>query len=202
MTYIIGLTGNIGTGKSTVAGLLGELGAEAIDADRVAHELMEPGHWWERYLVARFGREVLNADGTIDRKRLGAQVFADPAALGDLEKILHPNVRPRIRARFAAATRPVVLVEAIKLLEAGLHLECDAVRVVTASRDADRPVYGDAGAERGGGGAAGGREAAAGREGGACGCGDRERWRPGGDAGAGGGGLGGDLGGGGAAAAG
>jgi dephospho-CoA kinase len=134
MPYIIGLTGNIGTGKSTVAGLLRELGAEFIDADRVAHEAMAAGTpEWER-LVARFGRDVVQADGAVDRRKLGAIVFSDPAALRDLEAILHPAVRQRIRARFAAAERPVVVVEAIKLLESGLYLEVDAVWVVTAPR--------------------------------------------------------------------
>jgi dephospho-CoA kinase len=134
MPYLIGLTGNIGTGKSTVAALLRELGAEVIDADRVAHELMEPGTpEWEQ-IVSRFGSDVLGLDRQIDRRALGAHVFADPAALRDLERILHPSVRPRIRQRFAAATAAVVVVEAIKLLEAGLYLECDAVWVVTAAR--------------------------------------------------------------------
>jgi dephospho-CoA kinase len=78
---------------------------------------------------------VLQADGAVDRRRLGAIVFADPIALRDLETILHPGVRQRIRARFAAAERPVIVVEAIKLLEGGLYLEVDAVWVVTAPRD-------------------------------------------------------------------
>jgi dephospho-CoA kinase len=134
MPYIIGLTGNIGTGKSTVAALLRDLGAEVVDADRLAHDVMAPGtaEWQE--LVDRFGDEVLQADGAVDRRKLGAIVFADPVALRDLEAILHPGVRQRIRARFAAADRPVV-VEAIKLLEGGLYLEVDAVWVVTAPRD-------------------------------------------------------------------
>jgi dephospho-CoA kinase len=135
MPYIIGLTGNIGTGKSTVAAMLAELGAEVIDADRLAHELMAPGRpEWEQ-IVARFGPEILQPDGTIDRRKLGAIVFRDPAALAALERILHPAVRARIRERFAATERPVVVVEAIKLLEGGLYREVDAVWVVTADRD-------------------------------------------------------------------
>ncbi len=135
MPYIIGLTGNIACGKSQVAALLQELGAELIDADRVAHELLEPSTTEYQRIVERFGRDILQPSGAIDRRKLGAIVFADPAALRDLEQILHPGVRPRIRARFAAAQRPVVVVEAIKLLEVGLYLETDAVWVVTADRD-------------------------------------------------------------------
>jgi dephospho-CoA kinase len=136
MPYIIGLTGNIGTGKSTVARMLADLGAEVIDADRLAHEVMAPHTPEWRRVVERFGRSILRPDETIDRRALGAIVFADPAALRDLEAILHPAVRARIRARFAAAERPVVVVEAIKLLEGGLYLEVDAVWVVTATREA------------------------------------------------------------------
>jgi dephospho-CoA kinase len=135
MVYIIGLTGNIGTGKTTVARLLEELGAEVVDADRVAHDVMAPGTpEWER-LVERFGRNVLLADGSIDRRALGAVVFSDAAALRDLEQIVHPGVRRRLRARMAATTRPVLVLEAIKLLEAGLYLEVDAVWVVVADRE-------------------------------------------------------------------
>lgn len=135
MPYIIGLTGNVGAGKSEVVRLLRELGADSIDADRLGHEVMAPGTpEWEQ-LVARFGRTVLHADGTVDRRALGAIVFADPAALRDLEGILHPGVRARIRARFATTERPVIVVEAIKLLEGGLYLEVDAVWVVTAARE-------------------------------------------------------------------
>ncbi len=135
MPYIIGLTGNIGAGKSEVVRVLRELGAESIDADRLGNEVMAPGTpEWER-LVARFGRDILQADDTVDRRKLGAIVFADPAALADLERIVHPGVRARIRARFAATERPVIVVEAIKLLESGLYLEVDAVWVVVAARE-------------------------------------------------------------------
>src|SRR5947208_6232010 len=136
MVYIIGLTGNIACGKSQVAGILRDLGVELIDADRVAHELLEPGTPEYGRIVERFGRDILLPDEVIDRRKLGGIVFADPTALHDLEQILHPGVRPRIRARFAAAQAPVVVVEAIKLLEVGLYLETDAVWVVTADRDA------------------------------------------------------------------
>src|SRR3954469_18664810 len=101
MPYRIGLTGNIACGKSTVGRLLVERGAEYIDADRLVHALMEPGTAENQQIVDRFGLEVRAADGRIDRPRLGAIVFADSAALRDLEAILHPGVRAEIRRRMA-----------------------------------------------------------------------------------------------------
>jgi dephospho-CoA kinase len=134
MPYRIGLTGNIACGKSTVGRLLVARGAEYIDADRLVHALMEPGTPENERIVARFGPEVLAADGRIDRPRLGAIVFADPAALEDLEAILHPGVRAEIRRRLAASTAPIFVVDAIKLLEGGLAREMDAVWVVVCPR--------------------------------------------------------------------
>ena len=134
MTVKIGLTGNIACGKSTVGRLLVARGAEYVDADRLVHALMEPGTPENDRIVARFGPAVRGADGRIDRPRLGAVVFADPAALTDLEAILHPEVRAEIRRRMAATTAPVLVVDAIKLLESGLSREVDTVWVVTCPR--------------------------------------------------------------------
>ena len=122
---VIGLTGNIGCGKSTVAGMLRELGAVHIDADRVARTI--------RRNDADAREEILQRFGTDDATELGRIVFADPRALRDLEAILHPRVRGAIRARLAElaeAGQPVVVVEAIKLLESPLADECDAIWVV------------------------------------------------------------------------
>src|SRR5215213_9587251 len=99
MAYRIGLTGNIACGKSTVGRLLVERGAEYVDADRLVHALMEPGTPENAAIVARFGPEVRAADGAIDRRALGALVWSDPAALKDLEAILHPGVRAVVRRR-------------------------------------------------------------------------------------------------------
>jgi dephospho-CoA kinase len=109
-------------------------GAEYIDADRLVHALMEPGTPENERIVARFGPDVQAADGRIDRPRLGAIVFADAAALKDLEAILHPSVRAEIRRRLAASTAPIFVVDAIKLLEGGLAREMDAVWVVVCPR--------------------------------------------------------------------
>ena len=90
--YVIGLTGNIATGKSVVAGMLAELGAEVIDADALAHQVTQAGTpAWQR-VVDEFGQDILRLDGEIDRARLGAHVFSDPQALARLEAIVHPAV--------------------------------------------------------------------------------------------------------------
>jgi dephospho-CoA kinase len=95
--YIIGLTGNIACGKSTVLDMLRERGAQALDADRVTHELQAPGQPIYHAIVAEFGPGILSAPaGPIDRRALGAIVFTDPAALRRLEQIVHPAVRERI----------------------------------------------------------------------------------------------------------
>jgi dephospho-CoA kinase len=134
--HVIGLTGNIACGKSTVLGWLADLGAETIDADRVVHELMEPGEPVRAAIRDAFGSGVLAPDGRIDRRALGAIVFADPEQLRRLEAITHPAVRERIVARVADAGRrgvPVVVIDAIKLIEGGLAEQCDAVWVVTCT---------------------------------------------------------------------
>ncbi len=133
-TVRIGLTGPIGCGKSTVAGWLGELGAVVIDADEVAHAVTGPGGEALAAVAAAFGPEVLRSDGSLDRPALGRIVFRDPAALAQLEAIIHPAVRPRILAGIADAERagaPAVVIEAIKLVEGGLADLCDEVWLVT-----------------------------------------------------------------------
>jgi dephospho-CoA kinase len=133
---VIGLTGNIGVGKSTVMALLAGLGAAGIDADKVAHQVMEPGQPAYDQIVARFGPLIAPAGGPVDRMRLGQIVFSDPAALADLEAIVHPAVFQVIQRRVAEAGAPVVVIEAIKLLEAGLSRQlCQQVWVVTAPRE-------------------------------------------------------------------
>lgn len=131
--YIIGLTGNIATGKSSVMRRLEEHGALVIDADKVAHAVMEPGGEAYEAVVEAFGPEILAPDGKIDRKKLGEIVFRNPSELRRLEKIVHPAVRRRIRDIISGARENVVVIEAIKLLDYGLADElCDEVWVVTA----------------------------------------------------------------------
>ncbi|TAK25288.1 MAG: dephospho-CoA kinase [Chloroflexota bacterium] len=130
---LVGLTGNIGAGKSNVAAILRELGADVIDADRVYRELIAPGQPGWRRVVDLFGDEILGPDGQIDRKRLGQIVFRDSAALTRLEAATHPLVRARARSIIDASTSPVVVYEAIKLFESGAAADCDEVWAVTAS---------------------------------------------------------------------
>ncbi|HIE53335.1 MAG TPA: dephospho-CoA kinase [Armatimonadetes bacterium] len=134
--YLIGLTGNIATGKSTVAKILAELGAEVIDSDALTRELYRPGTEVYGQIVAEFGEEILHPDGTIDRERLGDLVFADPQRLRRLEAIVHPAVEAVWAERLQRTSAQVVVVEAIKLIEVGYHRRCDALWVVTAPREA------------------------------------------------------------------
>lgn len=134
---LIGLTGPIGCGKSTVAGWLGEVaGVEVVDADRLARDVLTQGTAELEAVYARFGRALETDDGKLDRTALGRIVFADPAALRDLEAIVHPAVRPRVLARVDGARRAgarAVVVEAIKLVEGGLADLCDEVWLVTCA---------------------------------------------------------------------
>jgi dephospho-CoA kinase len=132
---VVGLTGNIGTGKSTVAAMLAGLGADVIDADTVAHETMQPGTRAHAQVVDAFGPSVLTADGEIDRKQLGAIVFSDPTALKRLEAIVHPPTIEAIDRRIAGTGADVVVIEAIKLIESSLARKCDSVWVTTCRRE-------------------------------------------------------------------
>jgi dephospho-CoA kinase len=131
---LIGLTGNIATGKSLVAQMLADLGASVIDADRVAHEVMAPDGPAYDAVIGAFGRDIVAPDGTIDRGKLGEIVFRDPKALQRLEEAVHPATIAEVTLRILQATEPVVVVEAIKLIEAGMHRAYDALWVVTAPR--------------------------------------------------------------------
>ena len=115
---IIGLTGGIATGKSTVAAMLASRGAAVVDADLLAREVVEPGSPGLVAVAATFGAEVLTATGRLDRARLAAIVFADPASRRRLEEITHPLIHARIdeRVAAAAAARPPLVVAQVPLL--------------------------------------------------------------------------------------
>jgi dephospho-CoA kinase len=129
--YLIGLTGNIATGKSTVCQILQQLGARVVDADLVAHAVLQRGTPAWRALVEQFGYDILNYDGTVNRRALGSVVFRDPAKLRILERITHPAVGTELALLVRDATEPVVVIEAVKLYEAGLADYLDALWVVT-----------------------------------------------------------------------
>jgi dephospho-CoA kinase len=136
----IGLTGGIGSGKSTVAQILADLGAPVIHADAVGHEIYLPQSEGWRRLTHAFGTEVLKPDQTIDRQKLGAIVFNDPEALTRLNAIVHPLMFDEIRRRIAAyratgSVRPVVL-EAAVLIEANWLPLVDEVWLVVAHQSA------------------------------------------------------------------
>lgn len=127
---VIGLTGNLGCGKSTVAGMLADLGVVILDLDAVAREIRNNDAEARRRIERRFG--------TTEAGRLAAVVFRDPAALRDLEAILHPLVRNEVRARLAElelAGAEASCIEAIKLLESPLHDACDVTWVVRCDEE-------------------------------------------------------------------
>ena len=134
--YLIGLTGNIACGKSTVLAMLQDLGAAVIDADQVTRQVQQPGEPVYQAIIEAFGEAILVAPGgPIDRQRLGAIVFSDPQALRRLEQIVHPAVHARILAWLdgVASHAQVAVIDAVKLLEAGWKQVCDAIWVVTCT---------------------------------------------------------------------
>ena len=130
--YVIGLTGPIASGKSTIAEMLRKRGAEVIDADRVYRGLLAPGAALWKRVVVRFGPTIIGSDGDIDRSALADIVFADPEALADLDRITHPAVIAELRDLIARTNSPLVVLEAVKLVQSGLASDVDALWFVTA----------------------------------------------------------------------
>lgn len=131
----VGLTGGIGCGKSTVAAMMREQGCHVLEADALAHRAIEPGTAAYDEVVREFGREILAADGAIDRGRLAAIVFSEPARLERLNRIVHPRVIEEQERWLAERERSgergvVAVVEAALLIEAGYHTRLDRVVVV------------------------------------------------------------------------
>jgi dephospho-CoA kinase len=136
----IGLTGGIGSGKSTVAKILGEFGAPIVDADKVAHTTYAPGGAAYDAVVAAFGAEIVATDRTIDRKKLGAIVFGNPERLNKLTSIVWPATYEGIRAKVdefrASGAKTPIIVEAAILIEAKWNPLFDEIWLVRASRQA------------------------------------------------------------------
>jgi dephospho-CoA kinase len=134
--FLLGLTGNIACGKSTVGQVLAErYGAEYVDADRLVHTLYAAGSAETAAIAARFGADLLQPDGTIDRRRLGDLVMSNDAALRDLERILDPGVGRAITDRVDNTSAPVVVLDAIRLIESGIADQCDTMWVVVCDRE-------------------------------------------------------------------
>jgi dephospho-CoA kinase len=132
---VIGLTGGIGSGKSTVSQFLAELGAVIIDADKIGHEAYQPNTdtWWE--LIKAFGKQILAADNTIDRKKLGTIVFSNPESLEKLNSIVHPKIFQITKKQIEKAHRrgvKVVILDAPVLFEANWGQLVDEVWVLAA----------------------------------------------------------------------
>lgn len=134
-SFVLGVTGNIASGKSIVTAELERLGATVFDADTIYHELIAPGQPLLGRIRARFGDGVINPDGSLNRAALGAIVFADPAELAALDAITHPAVMAETDRRVAAATTPVAVIDAVKLIESGHADHCDQVWLVIARPD-------------------------------------------------------------------
>ncbi|HLK91164.1 MAG TPA: dephospho-CoA kinase [Polyangia bacterium] len=134
---VLGLTGGIGSGKSTVAGLFAARGVPVIDADALAREVVAPGGTAHAEVAAAWP-EAVGADGAIDRKRLGRIVFADPAARRKLEGLTHPRIQAAAEARLAAlaeAGKRLAIYEATLLVESGRYRDFDGLIVVVAARE-------------------------------------------------------------------
>jgi dephospho-CoA kinase len=133
--FVIGLTGNIATGKSVVRKMLEHLGAYGIDADALGHRAIAmdaPGY---KTVIDTFGKWILAEDGQIDRAKLARVVFADPEALTQLEAIVHPLVRQAVDILIRRSSQKVIVVEAIKLLEGPLRQACDTIWVTYAKKE-------------------------------------------------------------------
>lgn len=135
---VIGLTGGIGSGKSMTADMFAARGIPVIDADVIARELVEPGMPALAEITARFGPRVIGADGRLDRNALRQQVFGDPVARADLESILHPRIRQRMRDRIDALDSPYCILVIPLLVETGQRDLVQRVLVVDAPEAVQR----------------------------------------------------------------
>lgn len=137
MTLVIGLTGGIASGKSTISSILKAVGWPVIDADLIARQIVMPGSKGLEQIVNRFGPQMLNSDGMLDRKKLGKTVFDDPKKLSDLDKIEHPLIQEAIDSQldeFKKQHLPVVVLDVPLLFETGMDQECDLTVLAVVDR--------------------------------------------------------------------
>jgi dephospho-CoA kinase len=135
MKIVIGLTGNIATGKSAIMALAAERGARTIDADKVVHTLLATDQAVKAAIRAAFGDSIFDSDGNLVRGELGKLVFADAEALRRLEAIVHPATRQEITRQVSTSDATITVLEAILLLEGPLHELCDQIWVTTCSAE-------------------------------------------------------------------
>lgn len=149
MTYIVGLTGGIGSGKTAVSDCFAELGIKVVDADVCARIVVEPGKPALQSIVDHFGSSILNADGTLDRARLRQIIFADEPARKWLETLLHPLIFEEMWAQLQSAESPYAILASPLLVEAGQSILCQRVLVVDVSEEIQlqRAVARDANSE-------------------------------------------------------
>lgn len=137
MTKVIGLTGGIASGKSTISNIFKEVGWPVIDADQTARQVVMPGSLGLEQIVSRFGSQVLQPDGTLDRATLGSMVFDDPQNLSDLDQIEHPLIMAAIDKQLAGFKKqglPVVVLDVPLLFETGMDQECDLTVLAVVDR--------------------------------------------------------------------
>jgi dephospho-CoA kinase len=130
MTFLVGLTGGIGSGKSVVADLFATRGVVVVDTDAIAHELTAPGGAAIEAIRESFGSDYISVDGALDRARMRSLVFRDPASKRRLERVLHPRIRAASSARIAAASSPYIMLVVPLLVESGVdraHCQRNAV---------------------------------------------------------------------------
>lgn len=135
---IVGLTGGVASGKSVVSQILKEEGAYLVDADQVARELVEPRRPTYNKLIKAFGKEILQKDGSIDRRKLAVKIFSDPKQRDLLNRILHPRIKKEMDRQVKAIgqkdPKAIVVIDAPLLIETGYHREMDKVIVVTTTK--------------------------------------------------------------------
>jgi dephospho-CoA kinase len=136
---MVGLTGGVASGKSVVSQILKEEGAYLVDADQIARELVQPRTPTWKELIKAFGKEILQKDGSIDRKKLAAKIFSDPEQRGQLNRILHPRIKKEMGRRLKAIGQKdpeaIVVIDAPLLIETGDHREMDEVIVVLSTEE-------------------------------------------------------------------
>jgi dephospho-CoA kinase len=135
LIMVIGITGSYGSGKTTVAGMFGRLGAYVIDADKVYHSLMMPGKSCHKKIAGYFGKAVLNKTGHIDRKKLGKIVFGEKSKLKVLNNLVHPEILKEIRRMAKSSRKEVVVIDAPLLLETCFYKEVDKVVLISNKKE-------------------------------------------------------------------